>query len=1364
MEDTATAFSVTAGKGGESSPGFPLHGLLPKRETQVGAFLSKYPAYDGKDVVVGIFDTGVDAGAEGLRRCPDGSTKVIDMVDCTGAGDVNTSTVRYVQEGVLLGLSGRRLKVPVEDSAWHNPTGQFRVGMKRAYELFPEGLVSRLKKERKDEFEKQHKQLVANLQRQIEACDRSAPSALVAAHLTNEKSKGQLQPSNSPVSEPDRKQMKKELEARIQALNELWKSYDDPGPIYDCIVFHDGTHWRAAVDVRQDGDLSQADVLTDYYIEHQLSNFGAQASMNYAVNIYEEGNVLSIVVVSGSHGTHVAGIVGAYYPDNPELNGIAPSAKIVSLQIGDNRLAAMETGTAMIRGLSAALRSKCDIINMSFGEATSVPNGGRFIEIATQLVNEHNVLFISSAGNNGPALSTLGAPGGTASAILGVGAFVHPSMMGALYSMREDVSEQMYTWSSRGPTPDGFMGVNISAPGGAVSPVPSFTLKRNQLMNGTSMSSPNCCGGVALILSALKAEGTFYTPYLIYKALENTAKPIEGGDRFALGQGLIQVLSSYEWLARYPTLLGDSLATSFYYEVDLPLRDNSRGLYLRGLEETRGFYEGKIRVQVVWPHKHDWQATNRARLAFDQRLELRYTQHWLSGPSHIQLSNGEKRFDVVVDYTGLPKGEAHFAEVQAFDVALLAAGPVFRFPITVIPPLQIPYSKQAIKTSSTFTKEPVDEGELQAYNTEETEDESEGFALHLHNLKFSSGFIFRKFVSVPMGATHAKVKIRTRNIDTKRLLVLHALQLLPEKAFCHTETEKYLWCHGPIIDEQVVTFKIVSGITLELCLAQFWSSLGDTVVDLMVEFYGLSSSLSACSPLTDLQQAVFDGKEKIMRVDVRSCLHREVLSPSVVLNTWQHPVLPSSHFIRLLPDIQRDTLPNGSAIYEMILSYNFKLTTGAEVCPKAPVLRTLLYDSPYESQFWMIFDSNKQLMASGDFRPEYKKLPKGDYVIRFQIRHDRKDLLENLQKLNLIIDQKLSKDITLNVYSTLENALLGGTKFPTKGVCVRRGQNSVFYVAQANAGELPKAVVFGDSLHGTLSLYSKSNGEGAGTTLEGLRFTYLIPPILDASSPSREDTTDGSNGGEEQDNLEAFLAAKKVEYLKGLLKQKKVAECKRLLEVTSPTLSANALYSFQLQSLDFEIAENKAKDVEVIMLLERKVAVAKEALAIIDRSALAMYYVAAQLGTKNEALVAATKQKKAAMEGQKDYFLAVLSHLLDAMLQLLNLAKEEEKAAKMEFLEVIAKDLMGWTNVEENPVYVTLYVRYLRAKGSPGDALIAIKKALSEEGCAKGSPAERELTELQLEIVGKDLSWSLWQQYLASWQLIHYPCFGYALF
>lgn len=64
-----------------------------------------------------------------------------------------------------------------------------------------------------------------------------------------------------------------------------------------------------------------------------------------------------------------------------------------------------------------------------------------------QVVNKHRLIFVSSAGNSGPALTTVGAPGGTSSSIIGVGAYVSPTMAAGTHSIVEPPPEGLeYTW------------------------------------------------------------------------------------------------------------------------------------------------------------------------------------------------------------------------------------------------------------------------------------------------------------------------------------------------------------------------------------------------------------------------------------------------------------------------------------------------------------------------------------------------------------------------------------------------------------------------------------------------------------------------------------------------------------------------------------------------------------------------------------------------------------------------------------------------------------------------------------------------------------------------------------------------------
>ncbi len=500
---------------------FPSVGIVPKLEIGALEFLKQYPRFDGRGVTVAIFDTGVDPGALGLQETTDGQPKIVDLIDGTGDGDVEMHLAEKPVNHQLTGLTGRTLTL---DPKWKNPSGEYRLGWKRGYDFFPQDLITALTSEHKKTYQQEHLAIEAQLHKAM-------------AQNSKETS---------------------ELKTQLEQLQNALK-LDDPGPIYDCVVFSDGQSWQCAIDTNEDGDFRNEKLLTSYQVRRQYASFSFKQPLNFAINIYENGKRLSIVTPSGAHGTHVAGIVASHFPDHPELNGVAPGARIVSIKIGHARLDGMETGAALIRALRTVVDHKCDLINMSYGEPTGNPNHGRLIEQFSNIVKNHGAIFVASAGNEGPALSTVGAPGGTTSALLGVGAYASPELMSTAYQLPKGLPGVPYTWTSQGPSADGDLGVDLFAPGGAIASIPNYSLARSRRMNGTSMAAPNACGAIALLLSGLKANQTHYTPIRVARAVKNTAKPIASISVFAQGPGLIQVPKAFDYLQLYAKAIGEDV-------------------------------------------------------------------------------------------------------------------------------------------------------------------------------------------------------------------------------------------------------------------------------------------------------------------------------------------------------------------------------------------------------------------------------------------------------------------------------------------------------------------------------------------------------------------------------------------------------------------------------------------------------------------------------------------------------------------------------------------------------------------------------------------------------------------------------------
>ena len=228
--------------------------------------------------------------------------------------------------------------------------------------------------------------------------------------------------------------------------------------------------------------------------------------IQYPLLITQEGENFSVQlgVPDGAHGTHVAAITGANWPEG-NLLGAAPSAKLMSIKVCSGISC---TGSAILKGLYKAFangRYIPDVVNISLGSYEQ-----KFKRPLSYLIDDlsakYGTIFFISASNNGPGFRTLNGLGGSSAAV-GVGASVSKQTLINQYNLppnAETADENLLFFSSVGPSYTGEMRPLIVAPGGAIAAVPVKFQEMMSQKNGTSMSSPLAAGTMAAILGKLK--------------------------------------------------------------------------------------------------------------------------------------------------------------------------------------------------------------------------------------------------------------------------------------------------------------------------------------------------------------------------------------------------------------------------------------------------------------------------------------------------------------------------------------------------------------------------------------------------------------------------------------------------------------------------------------------------------------------------------------------------------------------------------------------------------------------------------------------------------------------------------------------
>jgi len=668
----------------------------------------------------------------------------------------------------------------------------------------------------------------------------------------------------------------------------------------------------------------------------------------------------------------------------------------------------------------------------------------------------------------------------------------------------------------------------------------------------------------------------------------------------------------------------------------------------------------------------------------------------------------------------------HVGYVRGYDTAQPEAGPVFQLPVTVVQPVAL--------ATCTLGQQPP------CYSR--------------NALQLSPGAMERCFVTVPQGCTWADIEVSCGTLQGEpRVFFLHAMQNLAHISYAKSELSSVLSL-SMATRRKKVSLLVQAGRTLEVCLAQFWKSLGETQIDLEVTFHGVvpdhgTVTLSPSKPISCVQATVGPGAVEV--------------KPSASLTTVRSSMRPSKATISPLGE--RDLFPGGRQVYELVLEYSFKLEEDGEATPQALIFNDYVYESQFESQLIQVYDAGKRYMGCTDAWPEALKLKKGSYTARLQVRHDSVPMLEKLKDIPLSLDRPLAKEIAVKAYPDFNGAVAASGDFGARKL--QGGMHRAIFFALAVDEKLPDHIKPGDLLLGTVS-YSGDQPKGRPEGKRG-RPGFTVQYAVSVSKVEEKKPDEPKDERPASEKLAEAVLEAQLKHLGTLRKWESREEHVAML---AELLAANPSHLPLLQ--EAIKASQELKPPEADKPADPKEAEAaevgqlKEELRCIEQleAAVDTQVVAAHGGRRIDKDDEAEQRRAKELDKAKDALVEALAAKVVALARLSSLEPEKAAADSAEGavqadggsgqLQSAYKQLASWVDMSDAKHAATV-AAYHKALGRHALALTALKKAIAKED----HPKKTQLNE-RVELLTA-LGWTAWADREKGALVVKYPE-SYALF